>query len=328
MSSGLSVNIHPSLFPAAVRHDLLAALKARRVPSRCHYESLRQAQKWLDLHRAYAPSARDPDCGSAFAKAYRVVTGTFRASRVELVGLCCGDGSKEAEILAGLGQAGKAVVYRPCDGSLPLVLAAALAAAKVQPQETIHPQLCDFQNAEDLASFLAPAAGGRQSRRLVTFFGAVPNFSPRLVATRLADILRPGDQLLLSANLVPGRGSRQDWERLRQQYDNPLTREWLGLFLSDLGIPATAGQLQTVLEPCPEASGLRRISVYFRFSQPAEIRIYDECRRYRAGERLRLFFSYRYTPELLSGMLGKKGLSLAGQWLAQSGEEGVFWLRR
>jgi hypothetical protein len=43
-----------------------------------------------------------------------------------------------------------------------------------------------------------------------------------------------------------------------------------------------------------------------------------------AKESLRLFYSYRYTPELLKRVLEQHGLHVTEEWLVPSGEEGVF----
>ena len=51
---------------------------------------------------------------------------------------------------------------------------------------------------ELLAQIISP-----DHRRLFTFYGLLPNFDPEVVRAILRRCLRPGDQLLLSANLAP-----------------------------------------------------------------------------------------------------------------------------
>jgi len=48
-----NVTIHSSQFPENVRRDLLDCLRARSVNSKFHYDSWKQAQKWLALHEAW-----------------------------------------------------------------------------------------------------------------------------------------------------------------------------------------------------------------------------------------------------------------------------------
>jgi uncharacterized SAM-dependent methyltransferase len=45
---------------------------------------------------------------------------------------------------------------------------------------------------------------------------------------------------------------------------------------------------------------------------------------FRRGEKIRLFFSCRYTPERVWKVLAAHRLEVCEQWIAKSGEEGVF----
>jgi hypothetical protein len=71
MPSAAKVVIHPSQFPGAVRRDLLESLRARRVNHKFHYDSVRQSQKWLAVHRALSPFATDPSCVEVYAAGLR-----------------------------------------------------------------------------------------------------------------------------------------------------------------------------------------------------------------------------------------------------------------
>ncbi len=323
------VTVHASQYPAAVTADLWAGLRGRAIPGKFHYGTPRQAQKWLELHHRYAPSNRDAGCGAAFDAGFAAaIPGVGRGRQIEVVGLCCGDGAKEARLLAGLLAAGKQPVYRPGDGSLPLVLAAALAAPAGIAREHIHPWVADLATADDLAPAILPAGGTAKRGRLVTCFGTLHNLPVAGIGRRLAAWLRRGDQLLLSTNLLPAPGDAATRERIRRQYDNPLTHEWLGLFLADLGIPTSAGAFHTSLEACPEGTGLTRVVITFRFARDCGLRLPGATFRFRAGTRLQLFYSYRYTAEALAGLLAPHGLKVTGQWQSPSGEEGVFLVRR
>jgi uncharacterized SAM-dependent methyltransferase len=50
----------------------------------------------------------------------------------------------------------------------------------------------------------------------------------------------------------------------------------------------------------------------------------DDTVEFQAGERLRVFFSYRHTPEQVRALLGQFGLAVLEQWICRSEEEGVF----
>jgi hypothetical protein len=49
---------------------------------------------------------------------------------------------------------------------------------------------------------------------------------------------------------------------------------------------------------------------------------------FRRGESIRLFFSYRYTPERVRTVLKQYGLETTREWIIPSGEEGVFLCQR
>jgi uncharacterized SAM-dependent methyltransferase len=164
----------------------------------------------------------------------------------------------------------------------------------------------------------------RDAPRIITFFGMIPNFEPDDVAPRLADLVRPGDILLVSFNLAPGPDYAAGVRRILPGYDNAETRDWLLTFLFDLGVEPGDGMLQIHIE---EAQKLKRIAADFHFSRDREVTIYDERVEFRAGESLRLFFSYRYTPEKCELLLSSHRLNLEGKWITKSGEEGVFACR-
>ena len=163
--------------------------------------------------------------------------------------------------------------------------------------------------------------------RLITFFGMLPNFEPQTILPKLAGLARPNDWLLFSANLAPGPDYAAGVRRVLPQYDNPLTRDWLLTFLLDLGVERGDGDLRFTVEDDP-AGGVKRITASFHFKRSREIQVDAERFEFRAGETIRLFFSYRHTPALVRTLLDRHGLEVIGEWITKSAEEGVFLLRR
>ena len=160
--------------------------------------------------------------------------------------------------------------------------------------------------------------------RLIAFFGMIPNFEPGVILPRLAELVRPADYLLFSANLAPGADYAAGVQRILPLYDNPPTREWLMTFLRDLGVAASDGELCFTVEDDPAGSGLKRVAANFRFVRSWEIMVDAERFRFAAGEAIRLFFSWRHTPALVRALLEQQGLLVLDQWITKSGEEGVF----
>jgi len=316
-----NISIHESQFPKNVRRDLLVSLRTRKINHKFHYDSIKQTQKWLTLHQIYSPSRNDADCAVTYNRAFAEAAGKIKAKRVHVVSLGCGGGQKDARLLKLLKSGGKEIFYTPCDVSTAMVLTARQTALAVLPETHCFPSVCDLAATDDLQKFLAT-----RHPSLVTFFGMIPNFEPQEVLPKLASLIRSKDYLLFSANLAPGGNYTAGVKAVLPQYDNTPTHEWLLTFLLDLGIERRGGKLQFKIES--KAGGLKRIAAHFIFTRAASIAIESERFDFRRGESIRLFFSYRYTPARVRKFLREHGLEVSGEWIMQSGEEGVFLCRR
>ena len=95
--------------------------------------------------------------------------------------------------------------------------------------------------------------------------------------------------------------------------------------LNGLNLMIPAGQITAIIGPSGEGKSVL-IKQMIGLMQPDRGRIEVDGERidFRAGETIRLFFSYRYTPERVWKILARHGLEICGQWIAKSGEEGVF----
>ncbi len=319
-----TVTIHASQFPEKVRWDLLDSLRAREVNHKFHYDSVKQTQKWLALHQAHSPSRRDADCRAIYEKSFQAAAAKIEAKRLHVVGLGCGGGQKDTRLLKRLKSGGRAIGYTPCDVSTAMVLVARQAALAVLREQNCFPLVCDLATADDLPALLNLQAGAGGAR-LITFFGMIPNFEPGEIVPKLSSLVRPKDWLLFSANLAPGKDYDAGMKRILPQYDNALTRDWLMTFLLDLGVGRRDGELRFTIEEGDQQ--LKRITARFRFRRSRRIAVEDESFGFKPGDSLRLFFSYRYTPERAEKILAAHGLEVCGRWIAKSGEEGVFLCR-
>jgi hypothetical protein len=202
-----------------------------------------------------------------------------------------------------------------------MTLVAREAALKVVPEKSCFPFVCDLATSDDLSGLLATIHPS-----LITFFGMIPNFEPDEILPKLAALVRKKDYLLFSANLAPGADYAAGLKKILPQYDNALTHDWLLTFLLDLGVGRGDGKLRFNIED--GALKLRRVAARFLFSRSREMVVAGERFKFRRGESIRLFFSYRYTPEQVEKNLSRHGLKIQARWLAESGEEGVFLCRR
>lgn len=323
MANAVGVLIDPSQFPEQVRRGLLDSLRRRRINHKYLYDGVRQTQKWLALHQAYAPSRTDPDCAVTYEQGFRGAIARVADEAVHVIGLGCGGGQKDARLLSLLRHAGKRVCYTPVDVSTAMVLTAREAALAAVPGVACSPVVLDLAIADDFPALLEEISVPGQMR-LFTFMGMIPNFDPNTILPRLAALVRPAEALLLSANLAPGHDYQSGVQKILPGYDNELTRDWLLGFLLDLGIERGDGEIRFAIEEEPPGSGLRRVAAWYEFRVSREIQVEEATFSFKPGDTLRLFFSYRHTPALIGELLGAHGLRIAEQWISRSQEEGVF----
>lgn len=303
-----------------VRRNLLTALLSRRVPHKFHYDSIKQTNRWLRLHREYSPYYTSTDMQAAYQMAAEASASALTGNPdVCVISLGCGGGAKDRLVIEALRKGGCEVVYAATDVSVGMVLVAGNA---VEALATTRLLVWDMEETEDWAAVFsewhAPA-----EPRVICFFGMLPNFEP-LILERLAAMARPCDLVLLSANLAPGTDYEEGMRRILPQYNNAGTRDWLMTFLLDLGVEAGQGALHFGTE---EKAGLKRVTCHFKFTRKTTIEVEGEQISFEPEERCRLFFSYRYTPALISELARRYGLSVLQQWISANEEEGVFMLR-
>ena len=327
MPDAATVTIHKSQFPEHVLRNLKESLRVRRVNHKFHYDTVKQAQKWLRLHQAYSPSRTDPDCFSAYERSFQRAVTMTAPGRTQLIGLGCGGGQKDTRLLKLLSEQGREVYYLPVDVSTPLVLVARNAALAVIPKENCSPLVCDLAEMEELGALLNTFAVSGASR-LLTFFGMIPNFRPHVILPRLASTVQGSDLLLFSANLAPGLDYAAGVQRILPLYDNEMTREWLVTFLLDLGVNREDGMVRIGIAELPQESGLRRVEAWFHFQRGVRLQIDDEEFAFEPGEKVLLFFSYRHTVATIQTLLASQGLRVMENWITASGEEGLFLVAR
>ena len=167
---------------------MLDGLRVGQVPPKFLYDSDRQTQKWLAVHRAHSPSRTDAGVQSIYDRAFDESLGQSADEAVCLVGLGCGGGQKDTRHLAKLKSIHPIVDYVPCDVSQAMTRVAREAAAAELPLERIHPLVCDLANAPDLGQVLDTVVSP-ETKRVFTFFGMIPNLEPDVILPRLAELL-------------------------------------------------------------------------------------------------------------------------------------------
>lgn len=323
----VSVAIHPSLFPEAVHARLRASFQTRHIHGAFHYDTVRRAHRWMQVHAAHSPAVTADDARSIYDQAARESVVGLQPGPWGCIGLGCGSGHKEARVVAAWAARGSSATYLPLDVSVPLVLISRQAALAQVPNLTVHPIAADLTDVSDLSvviDSLLPSGVGR----FFTLFGMLPNFEPEFIFGRMASWLRPGDRMLFSANLAPGPELEVGVRQVLPQYDNRETKAWLRTILEDHGIAPDAGTVEFHLESIPDFPNCARIAADWVVSRDSECVLDGETFRWNRGERVRLFFSCRHTPASVAFGLRHHGLNLSRSWIADSGEEGVFLVER
>lgn len=319
MSATANITIHASQFPEQVRRDLLESLRSRKIAHKFHYDSIKQTQKWLALHERFSPSRTDKDCRAIYEQGFAAAAERIKSGKLHVVGLGCGGGQKDRRLIQALKRRTHEIFYTPCDVGSAMVLTARQTALSVLDESRIFPFVCDLQSAANLAGAFNPMRG---ARRIITFFGMIPNFEPSDILPKLTSLVGPKDILLFSANMAPGDDYTAGMKFILPQYDNVPTRDWLLTFLTDLAIEKKDGTLHVEIEDAQD--NLKRVTVYFRFKRIRKLQIEDNSFTFSRGEAIRLFFSYRYTPERIKSVLSNYRLQIQQKWITASGEEGVF----
>jgi uncharacterized SAM-dependent methyltransferase len=287
-----------------------------------HYESEKQAQQWLALHEAYSPARTDDDCLRTYEQAFAEAAKTFNSHEVALISIGCGGGQKDLTLLKAVSAS--RLHYVPSDVSLPLSLTAHLRASAALKTVNSKPLVVDLPHAQDLTQLLDDLVP-KTAKRVVAFFGMLPNFEPVEALSPLSNALRPDDVLLISANLAPDDNYAAGVKKILPLYDNELTRRWLATSILDAGLELSRGDIDFSIE---SAHDLLRVEANYRFGRAQTISIDQEEFHYAPGDKFRLFFSYRHTPERLRESLRQFQIEILKQWITQSGEEGIFLCRK
>ncbi len=323
MERTAKVEIHCSQFPERIQADLLESLRARRIDHKFHYESREQARLWLALHEAHSPARSDPDTRALYERCFDAVPFPVDGRDVHVISLGSGGGQKDLCLLRRLAVESRRVDYTPVDVSLSLALISREAALSQAPAERCHPVVCDLGRAEALPDLIAGHAAP-DARRVILFFGMLPNFEPGEILPKLSALLRPGDGAYVGTNLAPGDDYDAGLRQILPQYDNPATREWLTALPRDLGLGIEPADIRFEIAVCPGAPEVKRVEASVAPPQDVTVKIGADAVDFRAGEPIRLFYSCRYTAPLLESVLQRHGVKIEESWIAPNEEEGVF----
>ncbi len=319
----VSVAIHRTAQPAEFAASLRRSFEQRRIDPKFHYTSARQAAEWLALHKKYSPFIKTADGTAVYDAAFDWAVGNLPSSSVQLLSLACGGAGKELRLVQALQRAGKAVSATVSDISVPLVIEGFQVLTGEAALIGVNAVALDLLETEVLDAVLT-AGAGQGIPRVVTCFGLMPNVDPLVISARLAALVRPGDVLLVGANLVPAENYAQSTDAVLGEYDNPETRGWLSLLLADCGFEPGDGEVRFAVEACASLPELLQIVGRYHLHRDKSIWLDGHALNFSAGENLRLFFSNRYTPSLLKQVFARTKMKIPGEWISAGKTEGVI----
>ncbi|MFM9139454.1 MAG: L-histidine N(alpha)-methyltransferase, partial [Solirubrobacterales bacterium] len=282
-----------------------------------HYVSARQARLWREIAAACSPARDEADGVRAYDAVNGLVADRVAGGGAHVIGLGCGDGAKERRLLDALAGTGP-LTATPVDVSLPLVQVAVDRLAGAAGTALGRPVVCDLGlAAADLPAMVGEAPGPR----VVTLYGILPGMEAFAAMAAALSLLRPGDLLAVSANLLPEGDDAL--EAVTAQYDNEQTRSWLGALLEDAGLRPEQADVRIGELSEPGTGAVAAVGAWLEPREEVELVLEAGEVRLEPGSPVRLLRSARHTPEGLEAIVLAAGLELLALEVSPTGEEGV-----
>lgn len=313
----IDVVVHESVHPEALAAELRDGLAGGEVATRQHYVSARQARLWREIAAAFSPARDEADGVRAYDAVNGLVADRVAGAGAHVIGLGCGDGAKERRLLDALAGIGP-LTATPVDVSLPLVQVAVDRLAGAAGTALGRPVVCDLGlAAADLPAMVGEAPGPR----VVTLYGILPGMEAFAAMAAALSLLRPGDLLAVSANLLPGGDG--SLEAITAQYDNEQTRSWLGALLEDAGLRPEQADVRIGELSEPGTGAVAAVGAWLEPREEVELVLEAGEVRLEPGSAVRLLRSARHTPDGLEAIVLAAGLELLALEVSPTGEEGV-----
>ena len=266
---------------------------------------------WKKVHFSCSPFIQRP----AVRRLYQTPAAILRkklAPSYSLIALGCADATKEALLLKKLP---KPTYLLAADTNLSL---ARRAARRLPAGKKTYLKI-DLSRSLPAFHFFPSKIQNQKSKiretrhsLLITLFGVLPNLDPLPLLRRVARAMKPGDFLLFSANLAPGKSAFAGAHYVLPQYDNPPTRRWLEAAVRRYRPKLPRGQLAFGIFPDPRQPSLARIEA-----------------RWMAGKKAWIVFSSRRpTVAQVEAWISKSGFKKVARFLDPRGEEALWLVAR
>ncbi len=307
---------HESQYPEAVAAGLSAALKRGQVPGRFLYDSPAQSARWLSYHQAWSPSRTLDQLNTLYGQAFEAAWAQRPDGALTYVGVGCGGGQKDARFLA-KAPAGRKVSYVAADTSPALVMAAAQQADGACTNQTLR--VLDLQARPGRTTYV----GKTQDTVVWSCFGLLPNLDAQWLLPYCRDLMSQDDLLLISANLSPDP-HLESRALICPQYDNPEARAWYQGALDELNLSPKDYELRITDRSLNPKGTIWRIECHAVLQRHTEVQIFANTIPLAQGQKLEVFHSDRYLPEVLPDLLSAQDLQILDTWVTDDRQEGIY----
>ena len=301
--SDLSYHIDVVLPESTISERFIAALRARFLPESFFYWSPLSVRAWLALCRE--GPYRNYIRSEALVRTHADVIGAaLPAEPIEVISLGAGQGAKDRHVLKSLARNGREVTYVPVDsGQVLLESACSQAHACGVPHRGVKADITDPTHLSTVLS------GSHGRRRVVMILGnTLGAFDPQAMLQAVRSHLGEGDLLVVDGELGHDRDTKAG-------YENPDNRSFALAPLRSIGIMDQDGKL--IFEyGLSDRPGLYRLEKYFHADVDLTLHVGGEEINIRAGERIRMNHSGKYTHDAFCRTVVDGGFEQTAEFLS------------
>ena len=288
-----------------IAQEFMGAIERHDLPEKFFYWFPLSIRAWINLcgDGAYRNYVRSH---SVLQNHAAEIVSMLPSEPIELISLGAGQGTKDFLIMEHLHKQGKYLNYRPVDASQGL-LEIACQSAK-DKNFACRGLKADLNNDSHLTEMQVILD---EKPRLIMMLGnTLGAFDPLKFATKLDNIMRPQDFLILDGELFNQTDTLAG-------YDNPINRQFAFGPLSSVGISEpNDGRVHIQTDIDNRQAGLYRIRKHFKAARDLKIMLAGETVQILSDTNIEMSWSYKYDRDALTGLITQSGMQLAAEYLS------------